>query len=73
MKHCYLCPCTQELRICTSCEHAVCRACACHWPLWPLAVMLRTATCRLCTLATARREVAAIRTWLSEQGIEPDF
>jgi hypothetical protein len=38
-----------------------------------LAVKLRTATCRPCTLAAARREVAAIRTWLMEQDIEPRF
>jgi hypothetical protein len=73
MEHCYLCHDPEDVRICTSCEHTVCRACACHWPLWPLAVKLRTATCRPCTLAAARREVAAIRAWLMEQGIEPRF
>jgi hypothetical protein len=39
----------------------------------PMAVRLRMARCRPCTLVAARYDVAKIRAWLIEQGIEPGF
>jgi hypothetical protein len=70
---CFLCSAVDDLRACDYCKRPVCRACATSRPTYPMAIRMKIANCRPCTLAAARRDVADAREWLRGQGVEPGF